>query len=84
MQSTYPENHIEIGSGESILLLTDGVFDAKDVSGRRLGLEKILEAVRDFAGEENIVQMMADYVDNFSRGVERADDLTLVEVYRKE
>jgi sigma-B regulation protein RsbU (phosphoserine phosphatase) len=84
MISTYPENRMKIEPGETILLLTDGTFDARGLSGQRIGMEKLLDVAGNFAGEGNLVQVIADYVDNFSKGVERADDLTLVEVSRKE
>jgi serine phosphatase RsbU (regulator of sigma subunit) len=83
MISAYPENRMKIEPGETILLLTDGTFDARGLSGQRIGMEKLLYVAGNFAGEENLVQVIADYVDNFSKGVERADDLTLVEVSRK-
>jgi sigma-B regulation protein RsbU (phosphoserine phosphatase) len=76
----YPSAALSLREGDRLLLLTDGVFDAKNKKGERIGFEKIVDFVTGHAGEERLVQSIVDYVDDFAKGMERADDLTLVEI----
>lgn len=80
LQTEFPLTDIRLKKGERILLLTDGVFDAKNVKGERIGFEKITEFVNANAGEKNLIHMLVEYVNRFSKDMERADDLTLVEI----
>jgi sigma-B regulation protein RsbU (phosphoserine phosphatase) len=83
LQTDFPVTDIKLLKGESILLLTDGVFDAKNIEGERIGFEKITEFVNANAGEENLIHMLIEYVNRFSKDTERADDLTLVGIRMK-
>jgi len=69
-----------VKKGDRVILLTDGVFDAKDREGRRLGFEDIVSFVKNHMHEKQLVNTIVDYVNDFSSGTERADDLTLVEL----
>ena len=66
--------------GERIVLLTDGVFDAKNRRGERIGFENIVAFVKEHASEEQLLKIITEHVKKFSYGTEQADDLTLVEV----
>ena len=81
--ASYETTSITLGRGERLILLTDGVFDAKDRSGGRLGFEQVVEFIRRHRDEEDIVRMIVDRVSDFSEGTEWADDLTVVEVRRR-
>lgn len=76
----YPSTAITLKKGERLFLLTDGVFDAKNKQGKRIGFKKIVEVIKKHRDEEQLIQKVIDYVNNFSEGMERADDLTLVEI----
>lgn len=79
-QSTYPSSRISLQSGERLILLTDGVFDAKDIAGVRLGFDRVVDFIRDNAPEDKLMQMLSDYAEKYSEGAPRADDMTLVEI----
>ena len=76
----YPVSPFGLKKGERIVLLTDGVFDAKNRKGERIGFENIVAFVKEHAGEENLLKKITEYVQDFSDCAEQADDLTLVEV----
>lgn len=76
----YPSTAISLKKGDKLLLLTDGVFDAKNKQGKRIGFEKLVEFITRHLDEEQFVQKVINYVNDFSKGTERADDLTLVEI----
>ena len=80
LPAEYPSTEISLEKGDRILFLTDGVFEAKDKGGKRIGFEKLVSFVKEHKGEGNLIQKVVDYVNDFSKGLARADDLTLVEL----
>ena len=60
--------------------MTDGVFEAKNREGGRIGFDAVVDFVRKHAADENIIDRLTDHVNEFSKGVEQTDDLTIVEV----
>jgi sigma-B regulation protein RsbU (phosphoserine phosphatase) len=80
LRMEYPVTTLSLRSGDRLLFLTDGVFDAKNKKGERIGFEKITEFVKLNVRSDGLLQKVVDYVEDFSRGTERADDLTMVEL----
>jgi sigma-B regulation protein RsbU (phosphoserine phosphatase) len=76
----YSFDTISLKSGDRMLLLTDGVFEAKNKQGQRIGFDNLVSFVKKNIDKEKLVEVIVDYVNDFSRGVERADDLTIVEL----
>jgi sigma-B regulation protein RsbU (phosphoserine phosphatase) len=76
----YPVTAISLEKGDRLLLLTDGVFDAKDKVGQRLGFENLVRFIDTHRKEKEIVNVIIEHVDDFSKGAERADDVTIVEL----
>jgi sigma-B regulation protein RsbU (phosphoserine phosphatase) len=66
--------------GDLLVLFTDGVSDARDPSGARLGEERLLDLVKRARLEEpdRIVDRVFDLVDSHSAGTPLRDDLTVV------
>ncbi|MBF0541722.1 MAG: SpoIIE family protein phosphatase [Nitrospirae bacterium] len=84
MPTDYPASEVEISSGESILFMTDGVFEAKNEAGQRIGFEKIVDFVSTLDAGDDLVESVAKYVNNFIGKMEMADDLTLVQISYKD
>jgi sigma-B regulation protein RsbU (phosphoserine phosphatase) len=76
----YPATTLSLAKGDRLVLLTDGVFEARDKGGQRLGFENLVSFIDSHRTEEDLVNRMINYVDDFSKGAERADDLTIVEL----
>lgn len=76
----YPSACISLKKGDRLFLLTDGVFEAKNKEGQRIGFENLVSFIKGQVGEGQLVQQVIDYVNDFSRGLARADDLTIVEI----
>ncbi|MBF0566277.1 MAG: SpoIIE family protein phosphatase [Nitrospirae bacterium] len=68
--------------GDRLILLTDGVFDAKNKAGVRLGFDNIIAFVGTLKEDGPILNKLVDYINNFSSGAEQVDDITLVELCR--
>jgi sigma-B regulation protein RsbU (phosphoserine phosphatase) len=80
ISAEYPVSSFSMERGDRLLLFTDGVFDAKDREGRRIGFESIVKYVKVHRNEDRLYDRLVDFVDEYAQGVERADDLTVVEV----
>ena len=76
----YPVNCFSLRHGDRLVLLTDGVFEAKNKAGGRIGFDTVVAFVREHTGDENIIETLTDYVNEFARGTEQADDLTILEI----
>jgi sigma-B regulation protein RsbU (phosphoserine phosphatase) len=76
----YPATTMSLEKGDSLLLLTDGVFDAKDKVGQRLGFENLVRFIDTHQKEKDLVNVIIAYLDDFSKGAKRADDVTIVEL----
>lgn len=80
MEMDYPLATMTMQYGDRLLLLTDGAFDAKNREGRRLGFDEFGAFVKRHLNEANLLEVLQEEINSFSRGMERADDLTLVEL----
>jgi sigma-B regulation protein RsbU (phosphoserine phosphatase) len=78
--SEYPSAAFRLSRGDRLLLLTDGVFDAKNRAGLRLGFDAVVKFVTGHMHEEQLIERLVDFADDFSGGGDRADDLTIVEL----
>jgi len=67
-------------TGDMLLLFTDGVSDARDRQGNRLGEEKVVEIARKHREEEptRIVDRIFGLLDQHTGDTPRRDDLTIV------
>ncbi len=76
----YSFSTFSLKGSDRLLLLTDGVFEARNKECQRIGFENLVNFVKKNMDEEKLVEVIVDYVNDFSKGVERADDLTIVEL----
>jgi serine phosphatase RsbU (regulator of sigma subunit) len=69
---------LRLAAGDVLLLLTDGATEARDASGRMLGIERICETLREVGRMpvDAICAALWAVVDAWAH--ERADDVTLV------
>ncbi|MEW6417776.1 MAG: GAF domain-containing SpoIIE family protein phosphatase [Nitrospirota bacterium] len=76
----YSFSTFSLRSGDRLILLTDGVFEAKNKEGQRIGFNNLVSFVKKNIDEDRLVEVIIDYVNDFSKGIEKADDLTIVEL----
>lgn len=76
----YDVNKIQLTGGETLLLYTDGVTEARDRFGNEYGLERLasLTAPRDHLCARELVKACVDDVGVFSCGVAPFDDRTIM------
>jgi sigma-B regulation protein RsbU (phosphoserine phosphatase) len=80
IDNEYSVHSLTMQKGERILLVTDGVFEAKNKKGERIGFQHFSEFVSKHIKGENLIDTITEYVTTFSKGVPQADDLTIVEL----
>jgi sigma-B regulation protein RsbU (phosphoserine phosphatase) len=77
----YPQAETSLLPGDTILLYTDGITDARNLGGEDFGEERLTRFVerlpRDMEAE-GIVKAVAEEVARFTAGADQADDITLV------
>jgi sigma-B regulation protein RsbU (phosphoserine phosphatase) len=80
LPTAYPSSVFTLERGDRLLLMTDGVFDAKNKDGQRLGFDTVVKFVKAHTHEQQLIDRLVDFVDDFSGMPDRADDLTIVEL----
>jgi sigma-B regulation protein RsbU (phosphoserine phosphatase) len=80
MPLEYPTVSFTLSRGDRLVMLTDGVFDAKNKTGERLGFDTLINFIKNHYDDKQLVQGIVGAIDIFSKGTGRADDLTLVEL----
>jgi len=82
MEIDYPSNELTLAPGDRLIMVTDGVFDAKNSEGKRLGFEEIVAFATRNRQEDRLTDLIVDFVSRFTGDADRADDLTIVELRR--
>lgn len=80
----YPESSMLLKNGDRILMLTDGVYEARNRKGKILGFESLVGFIKKHKKEVQLIPAVVDYIKKFSKGAEMTDDLTMVELSWKD
>ena len=80
VEFSYPEEHMVLHPGDTVVLITDGVTEAQDAEGRMFGLEGALATLgsREANGPDAIVANLVEAVRAFEHPTEPSDDLTVL------
>jgi len=77
----YESNQLTgLTGGQIILLGTDGIWEAQNQKGERMGKDPIYQVLREHAAESasDILQSVFDSLDDFQLGTKKEDDITAV------
>ncbi|HJR44056.1 MAG TPA: SpoIIE family protein phosphatase [Actinomycetota bacterium] len=81
--SKYEETEATLGSGETMLLHSDGLAEAHSAEGEMFGFPRMHELMRAAGGGQEVIDTLLSELDRFTTGVEeQEDDITLVTVQR--
>jgi len=74
----------EIGPGEVVALITDGVFEREGSPGVEFGIDRVVEVIRrhERAPVGEVIDAIVAACDAFAGGAPQADDMTLLLVRR--
>jgi len=69
-----------LSKGQIILLGTDGIWEAQNLKGIRMGKDPVYQVLREHATESasDILQSVFDSLEDFQQGAKREDDVTAV------
>ena len=81
LPSKYGQWTTRLGPGDTLLMYTDGATDAEDRSGTQFGMKRLMEAFS--ASGESPCEKVSSAITGFSKGVDQADDLTLMSITRR-
>jgi serine phosphatase RsbU (regulator of sigma subunit)/HAMP domain-containing protein len=75
---------VEVGTGDALLLFTDGITEARNRENEELGHERLARWASQCVGlsASDMVSSLVRHVQEFSEGVQQADDITLLVVKR--
>jgi serine phosphatase RsbU (regulator of sigma subunit) len=78
----YEQAECHLRPGDTIVLFSDGIVEARNVEGEEFGEQRIRETVEPGVGEpvERILDRLLGALEEFTRGIPQADDLTAVVV----
>ncbi|MEH6591807.1 MAG: SpoIIE family protein phosphatase [Halioglobus sp.] len=76
----YGQSTLTLHPDDVLLVFTDGVTEALDVQENLYSDQRLLEALQSVeeASASIVLQSVSDSVDEFSRGAEQADDITMI------
>lgn len=83
--STYEEEKIEVGTGDRMIIFSDGVTEAMNETRQQFGEERLIDCIHGSTDSmpQIIINSVMRAVDAHSGSVPQADDRTLVVVARK-
>jgi len=81
--SVYSEERIRLQSGDRLFLYTDGLPEAKNMRRGRFGMDAMLKMLNEYAdlSAEELLEAIQKKVEEYSRGTEAFDDLTMMAFY---
>ncbi|MCB1200856.1 MAG: SpoIIE family protein phosphatase [Leptospiraceae bacterium] len=82
--SVYEEKNDLLEYGDKLILLTDGIVEARDVAGTEFSedrLHELLVEYRDRSGRE-LTELIVNNLKEFTAGTEATDDITIMVVER--
>jgi phosphoserine phosphatase len=79
-----PVNEFSLAPGDSVLLVTDGLFEWTNAAGESYGLERLRESILKLSDESaaDIIRGLFDGARSFIGDLPQEDDVTIVVVRR--
>jgi phosphoserine phosphatase RsbU/P len=72
---------VNLQPGDSFLIITDGIVKLKNRSAHQLGLKKIMDFLGGrFSSADNIVNSMISFADDFTEGLEKIEDISIIAI----
>ena len=77
----FKSSRLQLGTGDTLILYTDGITEAQDSVGELYGEDRLLQAINLSVREkkENLMESVVDSVNEFSKGELQTDDMTYLE-----
>ncbi|HEY3533706.1 MAG TPA: PP2C family protein-serine/threonine phosphatase, partial [Casimicrobiaceae bacterium] len=69
-----------LSPGDLVCVVTDGVTEARDAAGVLYGTARVVPVLAHTPSARDVVQALREDVQRFARGVDQADDLTVLSI----
>ncbi len=79
--TAYPEFELTLTPGDSLVLYSDGVYEAQRPDGSMIGLEAVARRLAAMSAPPR-GELLLEWFDDQTRGAEPGDDLTILELWR--
>ena len=78
--ASYDYGTIALAAGDTVIVCSDGVTEARNVANEEFGQRRMLDAVRRLRGDrpETMLESLVAAVKEFSRNAPQADDITIL------
>ena len=78
--ATYEYETVLLSAGDIVVIVSDGVTEARSVENDEFGRDRLLEAVRHCHGlkSEAVLDLLLSAVNRFAAGAPQADDITIL------
>lgn len=79
-----PAVELDMALGDTLVLLTDGIYEYEDADGAQFGRTRVEQVLRQHRGQapQALSARLLDAVREFARGAEQQDDITMVLIKR--
>ncbi len=78
-----PDTHLEIVAieeGDRIILISDGVIEARNTEGEMYGIDRFEQAVMSNNFEQNIAVLIMQSVNEFCLDTQQEDDISIIDI----
>jgi len=78
--ASYDYGTIALAAGDTVIVCSDGVTEARNVANEEFGQRRMLDAVKHLRGDkpETMLESLVAAVKEFSRNAPQADDITIL------
>jgi sigma-B regulation protein RsbU (phosphoserine phosphatase) len=80
--SAFSLGHAFLAPGDSLLVYTDGVVEARDEDGRQLGTDRVLAAAGPATSAETLLDGVDSVLHRHVGAAEQSDDITMLGLHR--
>ena len=77
----FTEQHLQLKSGDSVFLYTDGLNEAENASQQQFGMERVMQLAKNTVNQPlPLIEAMMSSVQLFVGDAEQSDDLTMLAI----
>lgn len=70
---------IQLRPGDLFVIVTDGLIKQKNRNAQQMGLKRVVDFLgKDFGSPEDVVDSLMDFADDFTGGLEKKEDITII------
>ncbi len=83
IENLLPDSCLEVVSvdeGDRIVLISDGVIEARNTTGEMYGIERFEQAVTSSGFEQNIAVLIMQSVNEFCLDTQQEDDISIIDI----